>query len=150
MLRFILGNEQQLKELDLWDKTFFKPYHEQIRQGKIVLEALREGVVLNELEHFLNVDDFAVIRKAGISDKQSQEYGKNSFRQVGKEYDFNFDVETLNKIVCSELVYQVFIDDNWHTSETLGRPTISPDDVIKQIEKESNYELILFYHQEKE
>ena len=144
-----IGNERQLKDLGLWDKSYVQPYQEQISQGKVVLEALREGVVLNKLEHFLNVDDFAVIRKAGISDKQSQEYAENAFRQLGKEYDFNFDVETLNKIVCSELVYQVFTDDSWETVETLGRPTISPDAVIKQIEKNSDYKLILFYHQGK-
>ncbi|MCM8528789.1 MAG: hypothetical protein NE327_19860, partial [Lentisphaeraceae bacterium] len=71
-----------------------------------------------------------------------------SFRQLGKEYDFNFDVETIDKIVCSELVYQVFTDIKWPTEKALGRHTISPDNVAVKA-NEGPFELVLFYHEGK-
>ena len=45
-------------------------------------------------------------------------------------YDFNFDVETTDKLVCSELLYQSFGDVNWPTEPYIGRTTISPDNVV--------------------
>ena len=53
-----------------------------------------------------------------------------AFAQVGKTYDFNFDVETTDKLVCSELLYQSFGDVNWPTEPYIGRTTISPDNVV--------------------
>ncbi|EDM25576.1 hypothetical protein LNTAR_08136 [Lentisphaera araneosa HTCC2155] len=141
-----IGTEEDLKSVGLWEHPRIVKYHEQIRQGKVVLEALREGVVLNTLEHFMNVDDLAVIRKNDMDAVQGRTYTLNAFRQLGKEYDFNFDVETLNKIVCSELVYQVFTDDDWATGEVLGSVTISPDAVVQKLEDNMNYRLVLFYH----
>ncbi|WP_374758519.1 YiiX/YebB-like N1pC/P60 family cysteine hydrolase [uncultured Deefgea sp.] len=51
--------------------------------------------------------------------------------QVGKEYDFNFDVVMRQRIVCSELVYVVFPELPWPISKALGRDTISPDNVAQ-------------------
>ena len=52
---------------------------------------------------------------------------------MGKTYDFNFDVETTDKLVCSELLYQSFGDVAWPTEKYLGRVTISPDNVASLI-----------------
>jgi hypothetical protein len=142
-----LGTEAELKALGIWNDHRVRPYHEDIRQGKVVLEALREGVVLNTVEHFMNVDDLAIVRNLEMPFDKQKIYMLNSFRQLGKEYDFSFDVETLNKIVCSELVYQVFTDEPWRTAEALGRATISPDSVIEKIKNSNSFELVLFYHQ---
>ena len=68
-----------------------------------------------------------------------------ALRQVGKEYDFNFDVETTDRIVCSELCYVVYTDIQWPTDKTLGRATISPDNVARRA-IEGRLDLILFYH----
>ena len=51
--------------------------------------------------------------------------------QLGKDYDFNFDVNTLDKIVCSELIYHAFGRINWPVKYVLGRPTISPDNLAE-------------------
>ncbi len=69
-----------------------------------------------------------------------------SLRQVGKEYDFNFDVETTDKIVCSELIYTVYINIDWPTGKTLGRYTISPDNVAEKTFNNGPLKLITFYH----
>lgn len=123
------GNEEQLKALGVWDHPAVAKYQRDIRQGRRIVEALRPGVEINTLEHFLNIDDLLVLRHPTISTEEKREFVIRLFQQVGKEYDFNFDVETDRRIVCSELAYVVYHNIPWPTSKTLGRYTISPDNV---------------------
>jgi Permuted papain-like amidase enzyme, YaeF/YiiX, C92 family len=131
-----MGSEPELKELGIWD-SLDSEHQDAIRNGNSVLEALRPGVQLNTFRHFLNIDDFAVLRlqENYLDHETLKRYLLNGFEQVGKEYDFNFDVETLDKIVCSETAYVVYDDKhwNWPTSTALGRATISPDNVAEKV-----------------
>lgn len=131
-----MGTEKELREIDVWD-LLGSEIQADIRAGNSVLEALRPGVQLNSFRHFLNIDDFAVVRLQEdlLEDDTLKRYLLNGFEQIGKQYDFNFDVETLDKIVCSETAYVVYDDKhwNWPTSKTLGRATISPDNVAEKV-----------------
>jgi uncharacterized protein YycO len=111
-----------------------------------VVEALRDGVQMNTLEHFLNIDDLAVLRVKSLGEEALGQAIIRAFRQIGKEYDFNFDVETTNKIVCSELVYLVYPGADWPTDKIIGRYTISPDNVALKVIKDGPLGLILLYH----
>ena len=146
------GSPDELKEMGLWEHPVIKPYQEEISQGKRIIEALRDGVQLNTLEHFMDVDDIAILR---VSKKNDIHKTKNTiiraFRQLGKKYDFNFDVETTDKIVCSELAYMVFTDIKWTTSTILWRNTISPDNVAQlAIGENKKLNIIKFYKDGKE
>jgi hypothetical protein len=110
-----------------------------------VVEALRSGVELNPLSHFLNIDDLAALRARKMDDKGRATVILNAFRQIGKEYDFNFDVETRDRIVCSELIYVTHTGIDWPTTKTLGRATISPDQVAAKALPGGPLELVLLY-----
>ena len=70
-----------------------------------------------------------------------------ALRQLEKEYDFNFDIETSVKIVCSELIYVTSILIDWATEELVGINTISPDNVaVKSIEDNTMFDITLLYH----
>jgi len=69
-----------------------------------------------------------------------------TLRQIGKEYDFNFDVETTDKIVCSQLVYLAYDKIEWPTKSVVGRYTISPDNIAIKALNNGPFELVLFYH----
>lgn len=148
-----VGNENELKEKGLWDNEVVKPFHDQISskstnnyEGNNIVEALRSGVKLSSLDEFMNIDDIAILRPIfndSISESQSLLL---AFRQLGKKYDFNFDVNTTEKIVCSELAYVCFPQVDWPTEKTLGRHTISPDNVANQCIKGVKFKLITFYH----
>jgi hypothetical protein len=153
-----LGTEKQLKSLGLWSQldTSMK---KSILNGEVVLEALRPGVQVNTLEEFLNVDDLAIIRPNFIkSTADVEEHLTRAVRQIGKRYDFNFDVETDKEIVCSELAYVVYDDPslNWPTEISLGRYTISPDHIAEKatIKSQQNSELsftpLLLYYDGKD
>ena len=106
-----------------------RQFHAAIRSGHGVVEALRSGVEMNTLAHFLNVDDLAVLRLSGASHPERAQIVLRALRQVGKGYDFNYDVQTTDRIVCSELVYHAYAHVDWPTERHLGRATISPDNV---------------------
>ena len=141
-----VGTEEQLTRLGVWDDPLVVPHHGAIRNGRSMIEALRPGVQINTLEHYLNIDDLLVVRHTNLTDTQRRDYVRNAFRQIGKAYDFNFDVETDRRIVCSELAYVVFRDEEWPTSRALGRYTISPDNVaVKSVSKNPFMPVILYY-----
>lgn len=141
-----VGNEQQLRELGLWEHPLVRRYHKDIRKGRGVVEALRAGVSMSKLKHFLNVDDLAVLRHEQLSPAQRRDVVLQTLRQVGKAYDFNFDVETTDRIVCSELVYHAYGDLRWPVARHLGRATISPDNVAVLATGQGPFAVTLLYH----
>ena len=112
-----------------------------------VIEALRDGqavssheggVTLNHFAHFLYVDDYAAVRLRQ-GHWRAEQYRGNlahflalALLQYGKPYDFQFDVNTLDAIVCSELIYQSFVDIDFKTGKSLASYTIAPDQVAQE------------------
>lgn len=141
-----VGSEDELRELRIWDHPVVRPYQKDIQEGRLVVEALRKGVVLNPINHFLNIDDLAVLRNTDTNSDSTADAIILALRQLGKAYDFNFDVETTDRIVCSELVYLAYTHIDWPTEKMLGRATISPDNVAKRALGNGPLKLVLLYH----
>lgn len=141
-----LGSEEELRTLGLWEQIA-PAYQERIRQGGRIVEALRSGVTISTLPHFLNIDDLLVLRDQRPEDENYRRQAiLTALEQVGKEYDFNFDVYTHQRIVCSELAYVVFPDVHWPLARTLGRYTISPDNVAQMaIGKTATFSPVIIY-----
>ena len=140
------GDEAQLRALGVWDHPVIAPYQSAVRQGRHIVEALRPGVQINSLDRFLNVDDLVVLRHTRLEPERRRQFVLDTFRQIGKEYDFHFDVETDKRIVCSELVYVVFRDVQWPTVRQLGRYTISPDNVAVRALDRNPFTPVAIYH----
>jgi hypothetical protein len=98
-------------------------------------------VEINSLQEFLNVDDLVVLRADECAEGSSgprfcltpdkkRAYLLEVFKQLGKDYDFNFNVNTDAEIVCSELAYRAFFDIDFETTKTLGKHSISPEQVL--------------------
>lgn len=139
-----VGNEKELRKLDLWDDPLVKPWQQKIQNGHSIVEALRSGVELDPLSHFMNIDDMVVLRDNNMSKMQLRQVIINAFRQLGKSYDFNFDISTSDRIVCSELVYVSYLHINWPTEKTMGRYTISPDHIAAKV-KGNTLDVISLY-----
>ncbi len=145
-----VGREAELRELGIWDHPVVQPHQANIRQGRGIVEALRSGVVMNNVEHFLNIDDLAVLRHEILPAEKRAEIVLQTLRQVGKAYDFNFDAETTKRIFCSKLVYLAYGDLNWPTSSILGRATVSPDNIGARALGDGPLAVTLLYHDGKE
>lgn len=165
-----IGSRQQLEQEGLWDlvtdenrqpawksmsETKRRRIVEALSSGHVILEALRPGVQLNSLEHFLNIDDFLAIRPDYVQDslERRAELIALALTHFEKEYDFNFDVKTSDKIVCSELAYWTFPDIKWRTETSLemtlvlARQSISPDNIIETVLKRpKKFSAIALFH----
>ena len=124
-----LGTEAELKEMGMWDHPSIVPYHDQIVRGNSIVEALRPGVSMNSMLGFMNIDHIAVVRFKDVLNMKEEIPGiyERTMRNIGNDYDFNFDVTTTDRIVCSELIYHAFGFIKFPTKWRLGRPTIEPD-----------------------
>jgi hypothetical protein len=140
-----IGTEGELRALGVWDHPLVRPYQQQVREGRGVVEALRSGVEMNKAQRFLNVDDLAVLHHRGLTAQERANIVLQSLSHVGKPYDFNFDVESTHRIFCSKLVYLVYGDLDWPTSRVLGRSTISPDNVAQRAVGNGPLEVTLLY-----
>lgn len=141
-----IGTEAELKELGIWNNPLVVRHREEIRDGRLVVEALRSGVEMNTLQHFLNIDSIGVLRK---TDQKSEDRAATiiqALRQVGKPYDFNFDVESKERVYCSKLVYLSYSGIDWPTKKSLGRTTFTPDDVAVKAARDGALQLVTFYH----
>lgn len=141
-----LGTEPELKALGIWNHPLVVPYQPLIKNGQLVVEALRSGVEMSTLAKFMNVDDLAILRAPRLNTEQQKTVVLNALRQVGKQYDFNFDVESKNKIVCSELIYLAYTHREWLTEKMLGRHTISPDNIAQIVFTTDPLEIVMLFH----
>lgn len=154
-----LGTPQELdkyhvqylgKSIPLLDHPDVLPHLEKFSQGQLIVEALRlPGVTVNTLEHFMDIDDLVVLEAPPMSEDKKAEHLLKAIQQIGKAYDFNFDVETDREIVCSELAYVVYTDITWPTSVSMGRFTINPDQVAWKA-VDSCFNPVLMYHDGKQ
>ena len=151
------GTKTELIDAGVWNNLIVNQYADALsstsnpdsKDERQIIEALRNGVQLNTLEHFMNVDDVAILRPVFDTEDRDalvEEALLMAFRQVGKKYDFNFDVNTTDKIVCSELAYISFPSMDWPTEETLGRHSISPDNVAQLAWNNVPLKLVMLYH----
>jgi len=127
-----LGTEEQLREVGMWSHPKVIPLHADIRAGKTILESIRPGSRMVSLRDFLEVDEITLVRQPGLLSNPDlvEKVYVGAIDQLDKKYDFNFDVHTLEKVVCSEVPYHAFGHIKWPTSYLFGRYTITPDEVI--------------------
>jgi len=139
------GSETELGSLGIWGHPVVQPYHEDIRAGRSVVEALRGGVQLNSLRHFLNIDDIAVLRKPQPQPYEKAQAVLQALREVGKGYDFNYDLQTRDRLGCAELVYHAYGGVDWPTRRRLGRFAIVPDDIAARALDGGPLEVVSLY-----
>ena len=141
-----IGREDELRDLGLWEHPVVVAHRARIRQGRSVVEALRSGVEMNTLKHFMNVDDLAILRHRDLDREARRQVILQTLRQVGKAYDFNFDTQSTDRIVCSELVYHAYGDVQWPTDRKLGRVVVSPDNIAQEAAGSGPFDVVTLYH----
>ncbi|MBT7609951.1 MAG: hypothetical protein HN576_09350 [Bacteriovoracaceae bacterium] len=142
-----LGTKDQLIKTGMWDHPRIIPLRGMIEKGYSIIETDRSGTHLKNIDKFMNVDWFAIMRlqKTFVDENYLKNTYEAALSQLGKLYDFNFDVETTHKLVCSELLYQSFGEVVWPTERYLGRTTISPDNIASLALYENTPMSLVYY-----
>lgn len=154
----MVGDEKEFKKRNIWENAIVKKFHSEIQSSdtlvyhkKTIVEAVTNGVRLTSLFEFLDADDIVVLRPTCVFENELDDTTAilQALLQVGKEYDFDFDVHNKDKIICSELACICFPKINWEEIRFFGKRTVSPDNIVRTCLKE-NFEIITFYHNGKE
>jgi hypothetical protein len=145
-----VGTQAQLIALGLGNHPWVRPHWARLGEGRVIVEALRDGTQLNTVEHFLNIDDLAILRpKPGLVPRGDVLQAITlAFTHIGKKYDFAFDTNTWDTIVCSELAFHTYVNIRWPFARVLASYTISPDDVavMAGADPARPFELVTFVH----
>jgi len=109
-----------------------------------VIEAIEPGVVIQSLPQSADAD-FVVTLRPNVKKSDKMKALFRAFSHVGKPYDYNFDFDTKDTLVCSELVYDAYFEKlpekdgvNVSTSLVNGRPIVSPLDMANKYKEERN------------
>ena len=109
-----------------------------------VIEAIEPGVVIRTLEKSADAD-FVIVLRPNLTKKDKLLALFRAMRHVGKPYDYNFDFDTKDALVCSELVYDAYYEVprekkglHFDTSTVSGRTVVSPLDMAKEYRSERN------------
>lgn len=144
-----LGTKEQLIELGLWDHPALDFFREQIEQGQTVYEVRRWGLQFDNLENFLNLDEFAITRITPILDQSTEaiaEVYKLLAEQWGKDYDFTFNAMATDRTTCTEIIFLSYGEINWPRANILGRTTITPNHMGElAFHSDSPMELVGYY-----
>lgn len=123
--------------------------HAAIYMGdSLFIEGLQNGVVTNNPIHFAEGGSFLIIRLKDISAEMDARIKMLATGQIGKKYDYNFDVGSPDKLVCTELISIVYEDVNWRTKKQAGVFTLSPDGIIRTAIASDQFYFPLYFNEE--
>ncbi|MEZ4104166.1 MAG: YiiX/YebB-like N1pC/P60 family cysteine hydrolase [Candidatus Paceibacterota bacterium] len=107
-----------------------------------VIEGKAPGIILQSLEESATADYLGVLRAKKLENKDILQAVLRAIGNYGKPYDYNFDFETRDELVCSELVYDAYLPSEGksglHFDLTIssGRKIVSPNDMVKKFYEE--------------
>lgn len=105
-----------------------------------VIEALADGVIFNTIQKSAYADSFAALRPK-VSKLEKAEAVFKAFRYVGRPYDYDFDFESDNKLVCSEVIYKSYEGIlKLPIVKITGKKVLPPNTLAKMFDEDSNSE----------
>jgi len=152
-----LGDPDEMQALGLFDRArnhhsfeIAQSNRDHLLAGHSLLEGLFTDVAANDFRgYMLPCDVVAVLRlKPQVIDFDQTDIICKALRHLGQTYDFGFDVNSYEKIVCSELIYQAYPSTiAWPTKRVLGRSTFSPDNIgsLASLDDTSPFEVVYFH-----
>ena len=139
-----LGSHQDLAELGVVTDDRVAPhmadFQGQDRLGNdfAIIEAIGEGVVFTSLEHSVGEADAVAVLRPNLSDSEMREALGRALSHRGKEYDFDFDFQTTDRLVCTELIFRTYdgILQLPEMRSIMGQPRLAAVDYVRMWSEE--------------
>lgn len=115
-----------------------------------VIEAVGRGVIPNKLTHSVHADYVAVLRPRVDAPTKAAAI-ERAFAFLGRPYDFDFDFQTDDAIVCTELVFKAYEPAiPFPVGEVAGRRVAPPNDWVRWFDEtldrpERPFDLLLWF-----
>ena len=126
-----LGTEAQLRRAGLWDLAALAPLRDDIRAGRLFIEAVTPAVGTLPLDQLIQNDAAAILRPQLGDTARRQAYAALA-NNLGVPYDFSFEVATTDRLACTELINLAMPGLRFATQEAYGGRVILPDTVVAQ------------------
>ena len=104
-----------------------------------IIEAVSEGVILNTVAHSIGeASSVFALRPKNLKPGERAKAIAHAFYYEGREYDFNFDFETPNTLVCTEVIYRCYGGNSDNATlrfpivSVLGRRTLPAHELATQ------------------
>ncbi len=119
----------------------------------VILEAVSEGVIFSSLEHSIGGADSAAVLRPRISEEEKNDAIARAFSFAGRPYDFEFDFETTDMLVCTEVVFRTYGGNSGPISfpleEIMGRQTMPAINLVRKFNEEygtddADFEFVAF------
>jgi len=105
-----------------------------------VIESISEGVLMNTMEHATEADYVCAFRPQ-VSLEVKKEAIARAFGYIGRPYDFSFNFNSADKLVCTEVLWRTYGDTIRFDEETAaGKPVIQGTGIINKFARERNSE----------
>jgi hypothetical protein len=108
------------------------------------VESTQKGVIFSHSYDFAEGEIFVIIRPNAITPEQNTRMMQVLEAQLGKNYDFNFNVESPDMVFCTELVYLVYEQIPWKTKKIANQFIISPDYLVLEALENNNLLIPLY------
>jgi len=131
-----LGSYEELLELGVTaDPRVMSAFQGQNELGDdfAVVEAIGEGVIFTSLEQSVGEADAVAVLRPILSDEELGEALSRALSHWGKEYDFDFDFTTTDRLVCTELIFRAYdgILEIPPMDTIMGKPRIAASDYVR-------------------
>lgn len=117
-------------------EKFPEIYENYLDNNPEIIESIAKGVVLTPLNNMFISDYFAALRPKLTKNQKFKAIIK-SFEFYGEPYDYSFDFNNSDELLCSEMLYNIYKNDiNFRLRFVKGKIFYSPNDFIKQFAQE--------------
>ena len=141
-----VGTAEDLRERGLDKEEFVSRRWEEFSAGDeqghehVIIEAISEGVVFSSLEHSIGGADSVAVLRPNLSEQEKNEAIVRAFSFAGRPYDFEFDFETTDMLVCTEVVFRTYGGNSgviqFPLEEIMGRQTMPAINLVQKFDRE--------------
>jgi len=127
-----LGTEAELRAIGLWHLPALRPYHDEIRAGKTLIEAAYPDVHLTTPKKTFEVDQVLAMRPA-LSPTEKRRALERLLPVMGKAYNYRLGIDpTGESFACTGLAVHAMPELGFTIREVYGQQVVMPDDVAAQ------------------
>lgn len=113
----------------------------------MMIETPRSGVRICSTEEFSDGEIYLIVRPTNLNEIQKQKIRTSLKKQLGKKYDFNFDSQSPDRIVCSDLVCLAYDYIDWQSKKRGGHYITSPDDLVRSLMNRPDFSFEMYLDQ---
>ena len=154
-----VGTAEDLQRLGLDENEHVRKHWEEFtakdHEGHehVIIEAVSEGVIFSSLEHSIGQADSVAVLRPNVSDEEKKTAIATAFSFAGRPYDFEFDFETTDMLVCTEVVFRTYGGNagpiDFPLQTIMGRETMPAINLVQKFNKEygtkdAQFEFIAF------